>query len=140
VTLRRYEPRDDGFLLEGAHDGYAHLPGRPVHLRRFDCRPGAITIEDRLEGRTDRAARIGFLLHQEVEIAEEGASLRLARGPARLAIMASAPLRVEPAVWWPNMGVEVATRRVVATLPRGAACRVDLRFWRKDDAQIGMVS
>lgn len=140
VTLRRYEPRDDGFLLEGAHDGFAHLPGRPVHLRRFDCRPGAITIEDHLEGRTDRAARIGFLLHPEVEIAEEGASLRLARGAARLAMMASAPLRVEPAVWWPNMGVEVATRRIRVELPRGAACRVDLRFWRKEDAQIGMAS
>jgi uncharacterized heparinase superfamily protein len=140
VTLRRYEAREDGFLLEGAHDGYAHLPGGPVHLRRFDFSPGAITIEDRLEGRTERAARIGFLLHPEVEIVEDGESLRLARGPARLVMTASAPRRLEGAVWWPNMGVERTTRRILVDLPPGAACRVDLRFWREDHAQIGIAT
>lgn len=137
VTLRRYEARVDGFLLEGAHDGYAHLPGCPIHLRRFDVAPGVITIEDRLEGRTERAARIGFLLHPEVEIIEDGESLRLARDPARLMISASAPMRVAPAVWWPNMGVELPTRRILVELPPGAACRVVLRFWRERDTQIG---
>jgi len=138
VTLRRYEPRDDGFLLEGAHDGYARLPGRPVHLRRFDMRPGVLVLEDRLEGSTDRAARIGFLLHPQVEIAARDDGLRLARGPARIAISASAPLRLEHAVWWPNMGVEQATRRIRLDLPRGAACRVALRFRREDAPHIGI--
>ncbi|MEO0730347.1 MAG: alginate lyase family protein, partial [Pseudomonadota bacterium] len=34
VTTRNYSPTDDGFILEGSHDGYAHLPGRPIHVRQ----------------------------------------------------------------------------------------------------------
>jgi len=30
-----FEPRQDGFDLSTAHDGYARLPGPPIHHRRF---------------------------------------------------------------------------------------------------------
>ncbi|OBS54473.1 hypothetical protein A8B73_00485 [Methylosinus sp. 3S-1] len=128
VTLRRYEPRDDGFLLEGAHDGYAHLPGRPIHIRRFDVSPGAVTIEDRLQGFTERASRIGFLLHPDVAVANDGDVLRLLRDDARVEMTASAPLIIEDAAWWPDMGVEQMTRRIVVTPAQGADSRVELRF------------
>ncbi len=119
VVVRRYEPRGDGFLLEGAHDGYAHLSGRPWHLRRFEATPGAIRVVDRLEGRADRAAQIGFLLHPEVEVSVAGAKASLTRGATRIAMTATGPITVEEAVWWPDMGVERSTRRLIVALPNG---------------------
>ncbi len=32
--------------VEGAHDGYAHLPGRPVHQRRWTFEASALTVID----------------------------------------------------------------------------------------------
>lgn len=113
VTVRAWQPTENGFVLEGSHDGYAHLPGRPVHVRRFDATAEEVRITDRIEGRTDRAARIGFLLHPEVGVSIEGRHAVLTRGASRVQIAADADLACEPAVWWPDMGLEIATHRLV---------------------------
>ncbi len=131
VVLRRYEPRAQGFFLEGAHDGYANLPGAPVHVRSFAVAPGEILIRDAIEGRLDRAARAGFLLHPEVEAVVAGHEARLARGRAEVVMTASAALAIEAAVWWPNMGVERPTRRLVFDLPRGEGSSSVLLRWRR---------
>ena len=33
VKILKYEPSEDGFVLEGTHDGFAHLDGAPRHIR-----------------------------------------------------------------------------------------------------------
>lgn len=114
VTVRDLRRDDHLLILEGSHDGYAHLPGRPIHVRRFKISPGRMTIVDRLEGSlTGRTARVGFLLHPDVAVTRHGAHLRLERGGRALSLSASVPLDVEAAVWWPDMGEEHAASRVV---------------------------
>ena len=88
--------------------------GRPQHYSRLDA--------DGNDG------SLGARLQDDI--------LRLR--PARLVMTASAPLRVAPAVWWPNMGEERATRRILVDLPGCAGCRVDLRFRRESEARAGM--
>ena len=45
----RFERRDDGFVLEGRHDGYRRLPGAPVHRRRAVWREaGVLMVRDRV--------------------------------------------------------------------------------------------
>lgn len=113
VQVRAWRSSSDGFVLEGSHDGYRHLPGRPTHVRRFEATRDRIMIIDRIEGRTDRAARIGFLLHPEVSVEIEGQRALLRRNGARVEMTATAPIACEPAVWWPDMGTEFATRRLI---------------------------
>ncbi len=119
VTVRHYEPCAGGFALEGSHDGYSHLPGAPIHVRRYEAGPGGVRIADRIEGVPKVAARIGFLLHPEVTAAVEGSRALLTHGEARAEVRCSKPLSIEDAVWWPGMGCELPTRRLSTKLIPG---------------------
>ena len=49
---RRARPFDvaiDGWQLSAAHDGYAHLPGRPLHRRRWQLEAQALVVHDRVD-------------------------------------------------------------------------------------------
>lgn len=119
VEARDFSASDDGLTLVGAHDGFAHLPGAPRHVRRFEATRDGIEIFDRIEGRTDRAASIGFLLHPSANVEVSGQSARIARGGATLVMASSLPITVEDALWWPDMGREQATRRLRLRLADG---------------------
>ena len=48
---RRARPgpiRLEGWLVEGSHDGYVHLPGRPRHLRRWQLLEDGLLVDDEL--------------------------------------------------------------------------------------------
>jgi hypothetical protein len=107
-----WAPRLDGFTLEGTHDGFRHLAGAPRHVRRFEASAGALVIHDRIEGRADRPAFIGVLLHPEVQVEVSGSAALLRRGCSRIGISSTRPIQVEGAVWWPDMGCEQQTRRL----------------------------
>lgn len=119
VELQRWEPRADGFVLEGAHDGFAHLEGRPRHVRRFEIRADEILIRDRIERSTDRRARISLLLHPEVKVAKTPEGFELQREGVRIALAATFALDAIASVWWPDMGCELATLRMVGYMPHG---------------------
>ena len=119
VTVHRWQPNANGFVLEGSHDGFAYLAGRPRHIRQFNACADAITIEDRIDGAPDKIARVGLLLHPDVIVTRTGLDLILQQANVAIRVTCSALLEVEPAIWWPDMGVERATSRLVATLARG---------------------
>jgi uncharacterized heparinase superfamily protein len=48
-----------------SHDGYARLPGRPMHRREWRLRPGELQVSDSVEGRYG-IARARYHLHPEV--------------------------------------------------------------------------
>lgn len=121
VTVRRFQHAAEGFVLEGSHDGFSHLPGRPIHVRCFEASPRHITITDRIEGTTDRAARLAFLLHPEVEVEIAGHMARLSRDAVEVEMIVDAPIEVEAAVWWPDMGYEEATTRLRVPLAASSA-------------------
>jgi uncharacterized heparinase superfamily protein len=120
VDVRNYYAHARGFVLEGSHDGFAHLPGRPRHVRRFEVNEQVVRIADRLEGTASCAARLGFLLHPEVTITKSANEVNFARGDARVVVRSSHPFRIEDAVWWPDMGKELRTHRLVINVPPGA--------------------
>jgi len=128
VTVRRFNAHADGFELEGSHDGFSLLRGKPAHVRRVAISAGEIMLEDRVEGWTDRRAKIGFLLHPEVETESAPSHVVLSRGAARLMVTSSSGFAIENAVWWPDMGAERRTRRLVlASQTPGEPCRVIFR-------------
>jgi uncharacterized heparinase superfamily protein len=117
VDVRRYNAEEKEFLLEGSHDGFSHLPGRPRHIRRFQADAESIRILDRLEGTTDRNVTIGFLLHPDVSAIPTRGGMLLERGPIRVDMTANLAVDSVPAVWWPDMGRERPTRRLLVTAP-----------------------
>jgi uncharacterized heparinase superfamily protein len=119
VELLRHQESETGFVLEGAHNGYAKLPGKPQHARRFEVSRDAISILDLVEGRTESEASIGFLFHPKcrVDMIEGGAIIT--SGGVKIRLDCSAPLQREDAVWWPDMGVEIPTWRVRAVVAPG---------------------
>ena len=114
-----YRRGAQGFVLEGTHDGFASLPGAPRHVRRFTAESRYVEICDRIEGDANRSASISFLLHPNVKVETKGAVTRLLGDNAALTLTCSRPLAIEDAVWWPDMGHEFATRRLVSNLAPG---------------------
>ena len=117
VAVTRHIANPGGFLLEGSHTGYAHLPGRPIAFRHIEAEPERILIADRLVCSQWRPAAVCLLLHPDCAVQLDGPVAIVTRGDARLAITASQPLAAEPAIWWPDMGQEIETTRLRLTLP-----------------------
>ena len=113
VVLDVYESRGPGFSLRGRHDGYAHLPGSPVHERAFEVRPDRIAVADTVRGGAGQRARARLLLEPEVTIEREPRGAVLTSGPARALMTTSAPLTVDSAIWAPDFGVRRETRQLV---------------------------
>jgi uncharacterized heparinase superfamily protein len=120
VRLIRHEPRADGFVLEASHDGFERLSGGPVHIRRVELSARRLVIDDRLEGPLDRPGRISLLLHPDVapRLLASG-KWRLTCGKAKALVSGSGALRIEAAAWWPDMGIEYPTQRLIMDWPAG---------------------
>jgi uncharacterized heparinase superfamily protein len=119
VGVHRWITNDDGFLLEGSHDGFRHLPGKPVAIRRFEAETDRIRIVDRIAGDARGEITIALLLHPECVVGIEDNKIAVVRGDAALLIETGAEVMIEDAHWWPDMGVEHATKRLRLTLPPG---------------------
>jgi uncharacterized heparinase superfamily protein len=119
VVVRYYEAGACGFVLEGSHDGFRNLSGSPVHVRRFEADPRSLRIVDRVEGGDHVGASIGFLLHPDVVVTAEDAVVVLACDHAKAIVRCSRRISVVDAVYWPDMGCELPTRRLVVRFEPG---------------------
>jgi uncharacterized heparinase superfamily protein len=120
VKVRHYEPLvGGGFVLEGTHDGFRTLPGRPQHIRRFEVQPARLVIEDRVEGDPCQPPCVRFLLHPGVSVEGQGRQIELKHGGNVVSMTSSVSIDAEPAVWWPDMGQELPTQRLVLRLAPG---------------------
>ena len=106
--------------LEGSHDGFRILPGAPRPVRRFEASGQGLKITDRIEGKPDRPATIGFLLHPDVAVTADGAALRLTLGDRSIRVESGAPMAVHEAVWWPDMGAQIRTKRILVSVEPGS--------------------
>lgn len=120
VTVRQWQPGSAGFVLEGSHDGFRHLPGRPIAVRRIDASSDRILIKDWIEGQVDRPLSVGLLLHPDASARQETkTSILVSRDAAAIRIHFPFEATIEPAVYWPDMGRELATSRLRMHLPQG---------------------
>jgi len=106
-------------IVEASHDGFARLDGRPTHTRRFDATPTALTLTDTITGDPTTAAAIAFLLHPSTGITPTPDGIIIHQGPATLTLTSTLKITIEPAVWWPDLGVERATHRLRLPIPPG---------------------
>lgn len=91
----------DGTLwLRAAHDGYLRLPGKVIHHREWQLRPGSLRVVDRLEGRF-ASAEVRYHLHPDAD-------------PRDLGVGADSGLRIEASSWHPRFGTSEPNRVLVA--------------------------
>ena len=131
ASCLRYETVVGGFLLEGTHDGFSSLPGRPRHVRRFEAGPTGIAVSDRVDDGERQPVVARLLVHPDWRIECQGQQAVLRCGDLRVRLTASASLRLEFAWWCPDLGVRLQTRRLV--LEYGTApCQGGFRMERLD--------
>jgi uncharacterized heparinase superfamily protein len=104
--------------VTASHDGYRRLPGRVQHRRCWELRGAALTIEDRLSGRFERATAY-FHLHPMVHVERSNdSSLVLSwaqRSAARVVFEHAAQVHVRRGTWHPRFGTAVSNHCILVT-------------------------
>jgi uncharacterized heparinase superfamily protein len=102
-----------GLVVEGSHDGFRHLTGRPEHRRRFEVRAGEVSVTDAVSGGAGQSVRARLLLHPGVGIERDGSTLLLRQGRTVIDVESTGTFTIEKATWCPSFGVELETQRIV---------------------------
>ena len=119
--VRSFEAADGAMRLVGSHDGYDRQPGSPRHVRTVTARPGTVEIKDRIEGGGKHTAIAHLLLHPDCKVDVRGEATTICNGPVTVRLVASAPLTVQPALWYPDIYVSQPTTRLALPVPMGEA-------------------
>ncbi len=120
-VARRARPFDvvcrdsaEATTVAAAHDGYRHLPGKPIHHRQWRLEARALTITDRIVG-TARSAAAHFHLHPEAKWVEND-GIVLPDGRTLRCSVRGGTLKAEASAWHPEFGRSVGSTRLVLTL------------------------
>ncbi len=116
VSLHAAVPDGDALALDASHDGFVHLRGAPIHRRRWRLTAVSIEVDDEVRGGAGQPVVANILLHPAVRATPTADGLELAVGSTRLALRTALPVAIQPAVWWPDYGVEQPTTRLVLDL------------------------
>jgi uncharacterized heparinase superfamily protein len=121
---RRARPRNvhwqdtgDAFVLRAAHDGYAFLPGRPLHHREFLLMPGRLVVRDRVTAPVKRSV-VRFHLHPGwgVHVAGNGGGWLQGRGRISWTTNGACTATVEASTWHPEFGRATPTHTLVLVM------------------------
>lgn len=120
-------------IAHGAHDGYTHLPGRPVHRRKWSLSEGQLLVEDRVEGsgahQLEDYFHLGPGISARVDTASGKVELSDIEGGRKATFSAEGGLvEVIPSTWHPRFGrrIETAAIKVSAqrSLPHTMKCKL----------------
>ena len=119
-----WTPADGGFELSARHDGYRHLPGRPVHARTFRWRSGSLEIADRVDARRPVRAVARLHFHPDCRLSDrtgEACTVSFPGGRARVSWSGWEIVADDESWYCPAFGVE---RRNPCLAFSGAAATV----------------
>lgn len=102
-------------MVEGEHDGYRNLPGRPIHRRSWELGKNALTVTDRIISQSASPARLLFHLHPAITVAALNGSIRLTLpdGPP-VTVTSTLPLEIVEGEWCRGFGDRVPSKVLVA--------------------------
>lgn len=122
---------ETSLIAHGAHDGYTHLPGRPVHRRKWSLREGQLLIEDKVEGAGAHQLEAYFHLGPGIS-----AVLDKSSGVVELSDIESGRqatfsaeegiVEVMPSSWHPEFGKRIDTKAIRVSAHRSLP--YDLRY------------
>lgn len=108
-----------------AHDGYRHLPGRPLHQRHWALSANSFCVTDNF-GSREAPAEARFHLHPQIQIELDTATacegiLKLPNGKTVTWQSEAAPARLEATTWHPEFGASEPTTCLALPLRDGHA-------------------
>jgi hypothetical protein len=104
----------DGIVAEGTSDRDARTAGRPMHRRLLRSTPASVRIEDRVIGGTGQDVRAQIVCHPNARVRRlADGSVIVRRGAIAVRVESAQRITVEDAVWQPDAGLEIRTRRIV---------------------------
>lgn len=93
-------------LIEGWHDGYAHLRGHPIHHRRFEIAETALLINDTIQGGAGQEVRARLLFHPDASVHSAGtAGVSLKVGDVDVNVTSHGAISVGQGMWYPDFGI-----------------------------------
>lgn len=113
---RRGRPRDvtaeadakaGTISIRGAHDGFAGLPGRPLHMREAVLEPRLLEVRDRLTSDPRRAAGAYFHFHPDCVLEGEGNTIRIRSAAGSLILRSDQAMRIEESWYCPEYGLRI---------------------------------
>jgi uncharacterized heparinase superfamily protein len=93
--------------IQGAHDGYARLPGRPLHRREALLGPRSLEVRDRLTADPGRPSGAYWHFHPECALEREGEAIRIRSSAGNLLLRADRPMRIEDSWYCPEYGLRI---------------------------------
>lgn len=124
----RIEDDAHGMRVTCAHDGYARLPGKPIHWREWYFSDNALHMTDVIEGGFREAiSRLFFspALQVSASTSAEAGQAGVAAGHSVNWLVEGAMTRVEPATYHPEFGV-AESNYCLAMRSSGPRCVVRL--------------
>ena len=106
---------DSSLIVEAMHNGYAYLPGNPVHRRSWNLDERQLVVTDKLEGQGEHQVEINFYLTPEVKAVEGcyGKIDLFEKGGKKVCMIStshSSGLRVVPSTWHPEFGSSLSSQ------------------------------
>ena len=106
-----------GLVLRAAHDGYAHLPGSPVHRRHWCLSEGKLFVEDTVEGSGAHQIEVYFHLAPGISAYVESAGevVELVDDESGRSATFKADggiVEVIPSNWHPKFGQRIETTMI----------------------------
>jgi hypothetical protein len=129
VQVEKWEENAQSFVLVASHNGYKHMVGGPSHIRKIVAQSGRIDVTDEVRGGAGQAVRARLLLAPNVSVdilnRECSSSFQAKLSVPSLGqqgklikciVYSNVPIRVEPASYSPDFGVNWSTNRLVFEL------------------------
>jgi len=116
VKINEVIYNEDSFYINSHHDGYALMNGKPIHKREIECSMGGtFNITDHVIGGMGQTVKSRLLVHPAVKLKLKNANeVGLKSKDFTIKIISNIKnISIEPALWWPNFGEELETKRIV---------------------------
>jgi uncharacterized heparinase superfamily protein len=116
VKINEVSYSKDNFYINSYHTGYKMLNGHPIHKREIECSmAGTIKVTDYIIGGMGQTVKSRLLVNPEVQLKLKSKDEAiLVSQDFQINIISSIKnISIEPALWWPNFGEEVETKRIV---------------------------
>ena len=134
VKINEVSYSKDNFYINSYHTGYNMLNGNPIHKREIECSmAGTIKVTDYIIGGMGQTVKSRLLVNPEVQLKLKSKDEAiLVSQDFQINIISSVKnISIEPALWWPNFGEEVETKRIV--FDHGIApCYSDFKIFIKE--------
>lgn len=113
ILKQQFEPSAFGFVLRGAHDGYCHLPGRPVHERCFTVDAAGAVIRDEVRGGRGQPVRARLLFHPDCQLHLAPGLLTVEQKGTKVTVEFEGQGHLEDSWWCPDFGSKHKAQQLV---------------------------